>query len=254
MKNIKKQVQKFKKEFKLTGVPDLSELKQAVRNLNYDLTTYRDGADLLKETHMTDAAQIVPALTVRTPKAKCILYNGNIQEKDLPFILAHEIGHIYLNHIRTSRGYYDTSEYRDNEANCFAVYLMGEISSKKYWIPTILSLLIAFVTIISAVALFAQNETLPPSEKTNEIAPSILVTVPVETNKKIITKTPEVTPAPTQKEPAEIPIDEIVIITRTGKRFHKEDCHTIKKSTGLKSATVAEAAELGLTPCAYCFK
>ncbi len=43
-----------------------------------------------------------------------------------------------------------------------------------------------------------------------------------------------------------------IYITRTGKKYHRKNCPTIKNSIGVKEITRAEAAERGLTPCKVC--
>ena len=44
----------------------------------------------------------------------------------------------------------------------------------------------------------------------------------------------------------------LVYITRTGKKYHRKTCPTIKKSIGVKGVTRAEAEKRGLTPCKVC--
>lgn len=44
----------------------------------------------------------------------------------------------------------------------------------------------------------------------------------------------------------------VVWVTRTGNKYHKASCRTIKKSKGLTSMTKTEARNKGYTACSVC--
>lgn len=44
-----------------------------------------------------------------------------------------------------------------------------------------------------------------------------------------------------------------VYVTKTGKKYHAENCRTIKKSKTLKSMTIEEAEQRGYEACEVCF-
>ena len=70
---------------------------------------------------------------------------------------------------------------------------------------------------------------------------------------------PTPTPTPTPAPPSVTPQPDtdgsqqtIVYVTRTGEKYHRENCPTLKKSTGIVSMTRTEAESRGLGACKDC--
>lgn len=57
-------------------------------------------------------------------------------------------------------------------------------------------------------------------------------------------------PLPVHRHAIVNPIEETVYITKTGERYHRGSCGTLRKSKIAK--TLSEAKALGYTPCGLC--
>ena len=99
MKNVKKQVKKFKKEFDIKGVPDVSELRQVIRSFHYQLLTYEGNEELLVNLNQFERSKYVPSFCCSKNRQNYLFYSAKVHDSDLPFVLTHEIGHIYMNHL-----------------------------------------------------------------------------------------------------------------------------------------------------------
>ncbi len=124
MKNVDLAVKELKKEFKLKGIPGLRDIKNIISKMGYTLLTYESSEDLLKELKLTEHAKHYSSVSCTIGKKSYTFYRGAVHSSDLPFILCHEIGHIYMNHINQTNGYYDTSDHKEEEANVFATRLL----------------------------------------------------------------------------------------------------------------------------------
>ncbi len=124
MKNTKDNVKKFRKEFKIKRVPDLGTLKNVIRKMNYIPLSYKDNEALYYNLLDGKKIERKTAITILKGKNRYVFYDDSISENDLTYILAHEAAHIYLNHLNRKSGYFDTSEYKEREANEFASELL----------------------------------------------------------------------------------------------------------------------------------
>lgn len=272
MKSVKKQVKKFKKEFKIKGIPDMSELRQAVKSFHYQLATYERNEELLVSLNQFERSKCVPAFCCTKNRQNYIFYSGKIHDRDLPFVLAHEIGHIYMNHLNREDNIHDTPEYKDREANEFTSELMQEskrdISLKLPFAALLFSVSLLIVSF--AISNFGHlsdfktsiadepvgiTETIDPegSEELKELKEEKTAV----SENKIAADTPKVTAEkPVSETEAYIQkaVTEIVVVTRTGKKYHKPTCWHLKNKTGLRNLKLEQAKIERYTPCSDCFK
>lgn len=290
MKNVEKTVEIFKKEFNLRGTLTARKLKSVIKKMNCELFTYEGNEGLLEKLKLSERAKYNPSVSCSVGDRNYIFYRGTISDRDLPFVLSHEIGHAYMNHLNRSNGYDDTSDRKDAEANVFATRLLYPQKQKKSKVSLVLTLTTLLLSLF-AVGVVSTDiidilqlpvETQPASEPTLVVAEQAEQT-PEDSPKEsefidrlIIqvenaTASPK-TDAPTQstqlpaeqpepqpaKEP-EIPNDilnitEQVIVTRTGRKYHKPTCSYLKNKTGTTTYTITEAEANYYAPCSRCFK
>lgn len=272
MKNVDLAVKELKKEFKLKGVPGLREIKNIISKMGYTLLTYESSEDLLKELKLTEQAKHYPSVSCTKGKKSYTFYRGAVHSDDLPFILCHEIGHIYMNHINYTSGYRDTSDHKEEEANVFATRLLYPQDKKTGKGSTLLTLLILLSIAFSC---FAYSKTFIPASAPQETI--IQVAEPMEETKteptsdfinELIIKVESAAASPKAQVPAqstqqpakeqEVPNDilditEQVIVTRTGRKYHKPTCSYLKNKTGTTTYTLAEAKSKYYAPCSRCF-
>ena len=117
MKNINKKVRQFHKRFKINGIPSCEELKTILSKLGYYVTPYTE------EEHSNLGKQLHPAYTFEYHDSKIVYYDSFLCDNDIVIALAHELAHIYLAHSRRANGPYDTSTYKDYEADVFVYKL-----------------------------------------------------------------------------------------------------------------------------------
>lgn len=289
MKNIEKTVEDFKKEFNLKKIPDAYELKGIIRSMNYQLLTYESNKELLEILKLTDKSKYYPSMSCSQGSKNYTFYRGTVSEQDLPFILTHEVGHIYMNHSKTNKGFHDTSDYKDEEANIFATYLLYPPKPKKNKLSTAItsSLLIIQLVIILALASCSILNHVPEENQISVQAQPLTETSSTYSNQPTYKleqsnsgriSTPEVNnvaQAPTVSEesnssqpsteqpPAEQPITvisdssasvETVYVTTSGEKYHKPNCQYVKYKTNLTAYTISVAQEKRYVPCARCFK
>lgn len=280
MKNVDLAVKELKKEFKLKGVPGLREIKTIISKMGYTLLTYESSADLLEELELTEDARHYPSISCSTEDKNYTFYRGAVHSNDLLFILCHEIGHIYMNHINYTSGYRDTSDHKEEEANVFATRLLYPQKKKSGKS----SILLSFLLLLSiAFGCFTYTKTFWSASAPQE--PIIQVAEPTEETKtetasdfidELIIKvenaaaSPEAqVPVQSTQLPAEQPTPhpiieqefttdilnatEQVVVTRTGRKYHKPTCSYLKNKTGTTTYTITEAEENYYAPCSRCF-
>jgi hypothetical protein len=171
-----------------------------------------------------------------------------------------------MNHLSRENNVHDTPEYKDRESNEFASQLLREQKPK-------LSMKIPFVVLILSVALFVSSLTLNNlSELITPIATGITemeeateeIVVVAEEDEGIVApennKIPQVNKISPMQEPItettmQQPeeISETVVVTRTGKRYHKPTCWHLYNREGLRNLNIDQAVLERYTPCADCY-
>ena len=284
MKKIDLSVKQLKEEFKLKGVPGLRDIKNIISKMGYTLLTYESSEDLLKELKLTEQAKHYPSVSCTKGKKSYTFYRGADHSDDLPFNLCHEIGHIYMNHINYTSGYRDTSDHKEEEANVFATRLLYPQTQKSSKASALLPLLLLFTfTIGYLLNTNAVNTDSIPQEpttyaveplaeiKTNEDADflnELIIKVETASEKPSASPKAEIPSQSTQmpeEQPASQPTivrevtadildtTEQVVVTRTGRKYHKPTCSYLKNKTGTTTYTITEAESNYYAPCSRCF-
>ena len=117
MKNINKTVRQFRRRFKINSIPSYEELKTILSKLGYYVTPYTD------EERSRLGEHLHPAYTFEYNESKIVYYDSSLCDNDIAIALTHELAHIYMAHSHRATGPYDTSTYKDYEANIFVYKL-----------------------------------------------------------------------------------------------------------------------------------
>ncbi len=124
MQKMKKIVRRFKKEFDIKGIPKLEDLKRAISELGYIPLPYEGNEDIYFKMLNGRIIEKKDGITMLKGTDRYVFYRSTVLKCDMPHILAHEIGHIYLNHLNRHGSYYDTSIRKEAEANAFSLFLI----------------------------------------------------------------------------------------------------------------------------------
>ena len=248
MKNVDLAVKELKKEFKLKGVPGLRDIKNIISKMGYTLLTYESSEDLLKELKLTEQAKHYSSVSCTKGKKSYTFYRGAVHSSDLPFILCHEIGHIYMNHINQTNGYFDTSDHKEEEANVFATRLLYPQERQKSQKPSFL-IIAALLIPLLAFSILGINMY-------NNSSHSAEVEQPSNDNKfidSLIIQTEGQTSAHQDITTNIQDAAEQVVVTRTGTKYHKPTCSYLNNKTGTTTYTITEAEANYYAPCSRCF-
>lgn len=276
MKNVEKTVENFRKEFNLKGTLTARKLKTVIKKMNCELFTYEANEGLLEKLKLFERAKYNPSVSCSVGDRNYIFYRGTISDHDLPFVLSHEIGHAYMNHLNRSDGYDDTSDRKDAEANVFAtrlLYPQKQKKSKASLAITLATMLLSlFALSVVGTGVF-DNLALPvapePSQNVSEQSSSVseedadflnTLIIKVENEaasaeEKSSAQSEYSAPQPdTAQEVATKALDtsEQVLVTSSGTKYHKPSCGYVKHKTNTTRCTLAEAKYYA--PCSRCFK
>lgn len=152
MKKAKKAAKKFRETYRIKGVPTAYELKQIIKQLGFEACGYSESKDKLRETKTFDLAEKKPAFTYARGNKKYVFYDDLLNEVDTERVLAHEIGHLYYNHMHRRETLLDTDVNKEWEANLFAAYLLEPTNYMACIAKWILILLLALVCFTSGVS------------------------------------------------------------------------------------------------------
>ena len=116
-RSVKRAVRQFKKQFNIKGIPDAEKLKDIASRLGY--VTQR----ILPKENEPDG------YVLDSGGMKIIYYNQHLNSLDLIIVLTHELAHVFLNHLYRSDSVYDTSVYKEYEANVFTNMLLRGLTA-----------------------------------------------------------------------------------------------------------------------------
>ena len=210
MKNIDKKIRQFHKRFKISRVPSCEEVKTILEKLGYYVIPYTD------EERLRYGDDIHPAYTFEYNESKFVYYDSTLCDTDIVIALTHEIAHIYLSHSHRTNSPFDTSTYKDYEANVFVYKLFTYKQNLIKNIIFIISLIICFSNLGYSSFLMRNDIQNPSNQKTDVITQSNYV------------------------------------ITSSGKKYHQPHCYYVKYKTNTITVTEFEAEQFGKEPCDVC--
>lgn len=234
MKKTKKAVKQFRKTYGIKGTPTSYELKEIIKKLGFTPYGYHTDEEKLYETKTYDFSTEKPAFTYSKDNKNYVFYNDLLNEIDISRLLAHELGHLYYNHLHRHETLFDTGINKEWEANLFAAYLMEPKELKYYLyrsiVPATLPLLIVLF------GMFFPGE----SEPTTSITEDPIMTTPVSSY--VIPGEKFSTSKQTQ-----------VYVAAHGTVYHIDlSCSYIKGHSGIREMTLESAKEADLPLCSRC--
>lgn len=225
--DIKVKASNFVKEFKLNSSKILSfeELSKVAVKLNYKIFRPKNAeSKVLLALDLQTEFKTLSAFTFAKDNVKYIFIRSDVPNEVAAVLLLHELSHIYLGHLEKSTMPAASDEA---EAELFVSYVSKKIFDKRIKI-TILNCVVCALTAIALIVLVHNSQT---QNSTIEISTT---TVNTETNAD-------------QNENFEI-----VVVTKTGEKYHKPNCYHVIGSEVIE-LTIDEAQNAGYEPCKDCF-
>ena len=220
--DIKVKASNFTKEFKLNSSKVLSfeELSKVAVKLNYKIFRPKNAeSKVLSALDLQTEFSELSAFSVAKGDVRYIFIRSDIPNEVAAALLLHELAHIYLGHLEKS---VMPAESDEVEAELFVSYVLKGVFSKRIRF-TILNSIVCILTAIMVVLSAHNLQKNPITEVTH-----------TETNTEQNINS------------------EIVVVTKTGEKYHKPNCYHVIGSEVIE-LTIGEAQNAGYEPCKDCF-
>lgn len=138
-----KEIRQLIRSAHITNLPiGLHEIKQIIERSGWEIYSYNVASDIIEQYHLQEMADRNDAFSARIGNRFIIFYSDNISQLDFPCILAHEIGHIVLEHLSDIDDIYA----KERDCNCFAEELLNYTPLKfGVWAGAVIALSIIIV-------------------------------------------------------------------------------------------------------------
>lgn len=257
------------------------ELKSIIEKQTFSIFTFGENettttTELIEQLNLEDNRK-KSAFTYSSPKINVVFLKEGLANKESAILLMHEEAHIFLGHLNENKR--DTSIYDEEEAHAFVEEIKRQLEIKekesKLYENSATSVIrnedtkiiknhmksknIVFVVLVICVlAIFAKycleeynksSQLIEYLETTPKITTTeIISNTTVETTLTVLETTIMETSNTTEEESTAN--DSKVYITKTGKKYHREDCYMITNKDVI-SLSIEEAQKL-YEPCAIC--
>lgn len=235
---------------------------------------------LLEKYNILSIAERSKAFTVKSIDEQIVFIRSGLSANDRRLLLAHELGHIVLGHMSDNNvlGYKPgglIDEGQEDEANEFALEFLAPVcilSQKRINTPRLVSATTLLDEKRSNLVTYEVkkhtkytdyevklcNQFSTKKEKnikikyaaTAIITAIILVIAVITTDRKNVQPNIEYTQETQEAEPA--PQISDVVVTKTGQKYHTQNCKHIKDKTNIIYMTIDEAIQAGYQPCEDC--
>lgn len=213
--------------------------------------SYKEAEDFIKYHKLEESTKIYRAFAYEYDDEIIVLYRDSLKGEQLLFAIAHEIGHLALQHD-------EKTQRAEDEADEFARLFIGNTYLRKAALVMIIALILVTALLVKSCGessiVISNNVT--PSLQTE----SATVSETIETVKKqsgfetALTTTNE---KPTSNQ--EIQTEEVhianpehpVYISKSGNKYHSADCYHINVDN-CTMISKEQAVSLGYEPCKTC--
>lgn len=267
----------FIKKFEVKRL-DYSKLNDIINYLGFKIKRFdsysQRSKNLLIELDLVEYAKYNKCFTYSGKDMKLVFLSDFLKEKDSIVLLLHEIGHIMLEHIFNDKGLISDNVAYENEANEFAFLVQKQVQRIRIKKGIGLTALYATLSICCATIFFLGYKELKADNTTSTLDNSAVIseftdtevqssTQSVTTTTTETTTTVTTTTAPdtttTTTEPATTTEDEdtatysneIYYVTKTGKKYHREDCYHIT-GRSVVGMNLEDLEQMGYQPCFDC--
>lgn len=234
MNQIQKHAFDILKRFRTYHI-SADELKVAISECGYTIVEYNKTSNksnvevLIRELHLEPYYTEVDAFTYADANTRIVFVAEDLSQDELLVVLAHELGHILLDHMSDSSNIFGKSIINEGEANSFSYCLTNPSFAVKLKLFLIYNM--RFL-----VALFA-------------IVLSILLTL--STLYIVADKYEKTTDIQADKSESE-EVPEYVYVTESGNKYHKKWCVYLENKSGIRKYSIDEIKDM-YTPCRLCF-
>lgn len=292
---------KILSDYKIDSLPvKCSQVEEMIKNLGYNIVPFNlndtGTIAVLTKYNIIDMAKKHNAITYNTNKYKIVFYKNSLGLSEKRFVLAHELGHIVLNHtsgcqvlgFNSSRQPDKTQEW---EADKFATALFAPtciLKKAKITEPEaisdhtliseqdacLLSMAVKRQFIFSDIedklckqfGGYIRRNAAKSYKKTFSMFSFLAICIILITCLMVfVSRSPSLTdstPAPKPIQHSTIESNatvenvdnatEIVVVTRTGDKYHLPDCQHVRGKDDVIEMTKQEAIEKGYEPCKVC--
>lgn len=231
---MEQHVNRFIKKYSLTEKKlSVTALVRIFKTLGYKPVLFNKYGNSRKVQKLITACGLENEVATRKvfifsdPSVKFVFIHGNISYDEMVHYMLHELGHIWLGHIDNP----GNEDVQEREADEFAVRvrltLKQQLNTKR--MTAVLS--VASVLIISFLVgnhIYTELDTYPDAQPIQSYSAEISV----EANTDIDT--------------------EYVVVTPSGKKFHRPDCMYVRDKANVIELSPEEAVNVGYEPCKVC--
>lgn len=242
-----KEIKQLIKSTKITNFPiGTSEIKQIIERSGWEIYSYKEGKKIIDSYNLQSMVDSNDAFATRIGNRFIIFYSDNISPLDLPFILAHEIGHIVLGHLDDTDNIYE----KERDSAYFANELLQYVPKFRLGCSEIIAGILILLSIWAICMAVKTNK-----DDTNNISTEIVTSTISSVNTDSITATENYLSTTSSAISEIIETDTIsqpVFITKFGTKYHVDGCRYIKDKDDLIELSVDEAEHAGYEPCDVC--
>lgn len=218
-REIKQKVRKFQKEFGSSPV-DYAYLQKAAEKQGYTVIEFNNVSNdpnvrsLVEALKLSDKILYSKGFAYTDRNFRLVFVHEDLSENEKVFVLAHEVGHIYLGHL-AAQPLIGKDVREEYEANEFSHFLLNQTGTSKL-MAQIRRHKKAVICIASVVIL---------------IAAGIFVTSRMNANSQYYGE---------------------YYLTATGSKYHQKDCIFVKGKTNIHRMTADEFYSGEYEPCKTC--
>lgn len=243
-------------------------LSSLLKDKGFSLLSYQQAQPIIEKLNLERYTELKAFTYINRDGIKLVLYKDDLSISERNFAIAHELGHIVLEHIPIGIcGMIEKQDIvQENEADTFAYQLLAPLCILKQLKLTTVSA-IENETLLNGIyadtvflKLHGYEDTYYKKELLKQFSSvrkhhKIII---ISAISAILSLTLIITVGRVLSKPTINKTEEIVYITSTGNKYHKLDCHYLyddgKLKDNVSSITLSKSIETGYTPCSYCFK
>lgn len=251
MTNLQLLTLKIRTENKIFLRPNFAQLVKIAKSYGWQVKSYKEAEEFIRYHKLEESAKKYRAFAYEYDDETVILYRGSLEGEQLLFAIAHEIGHLVLQHDENKHDV-------ENEADEFARLLIGDYTYlKKSALILAIVLLLSGIFIVKSCSrsdTVINNNVIPsPQTEPTEVTETIKPAQERPEFETALTTTVEISTLNQETETEIYTVDSkhTVYISKSGNKYHRADCYHIN----IDNCTMMfeeQAINLGYEPCKTC--
>ncbi|MCM1009102.1 MAG: helix-hairpin-helix domain-containing protein [Ruminococcus flavefaciens] len=251
MVNLRLLVLKIKTDNKILLRPNFDKLVKLASSYGWRVQSYNSAKAFIKYHKLEESTEKHRAFVYEYNGEIIILYRDNLESELLLFAIAHEIGHLVLQHDENKQG-------AEIEADEFARLLIGDHTYLKKSV-SILAVVLAVILIVKSCgnrSIFVDNNAILFSRAEPSTITETVVPAPESSTFELIHTTAIETSAMNKETEADkttyiVDPEYAVYISKSGNKYHRIDCYHINVDN-CTMMSIEQAVSLGYEPCKTC--